>query len=765
MSSTRLVHRPDRLPALARALAVLLVIMLHGRPVTAQWKLVLDERFDEPGSRLDGWTTFGNVQPSGDDPEGGSALILSAQEAGGYSGLFQEAGGTFVAGDRITATARYRPGPGPADPGAVVQLKLEFHDSGGQLLLADSADGGLQDPERSWQAISVSSEVPHSTATVRVVLILVQPEGRTGSSVFVDDVTAIRQSAPPDLLEDRGRFETSDGGAMGWTAFNNAFIDSRLKRGGLGGLKTWGPFTEPYSGSGVQRRVELPRVVPGEQITAEVFAMTPPGDSVEQGGNFAVLKIECLDRDARVIAHKESRPLDPSRDPIEPGRWYRSSVSMELPEKTASARVILVFVQPLSEGGAIVFDDATLVRSSRADVNLLDNGDFETPSSGITGWTTTGSVSHSSDIRRSGAASMMLKPSRREPGSNTVARAEVIRPRPGRLELECWILDRSSARRDGERPRLLISTDILDEDGKSLGTSDRQVLLGEQETEGPWNRVNIPLDVPGPVGSIRITMELVDAGGTRTTVHVDDMVLEGAGQERAGAPIHLPLVNPGFEGGVPDAATWDVADGAWSHNGELQYYAPDAATIDDGTLVITTRKRPVGDRQYSSAHLSTKGRHEQAYGRWEIRARLPVSQGMWPAIWLLPVDGSWPPEIDIIELVGKEPDTVHHSFHWGPLRDGLKPWDLGQTSTTSTGPMNFSGRFHDFTVEWTPGAIRWYVDRTLTHEHRENIPTEPMYLIINNAVGGFWPGPPGENTRWPETMEIDRVRIWEWTRD
>ena len=165
-------------------------------------------------------------------------------------------------------------------------------------------------------------------------------------------------------------------------------------------------------------------------------------------------------------------------------------------------------------------------------------------------------------------------------------------------------------------------------------------------------------------------------------------------------------------------------------------------------MKITAEKRKVGDRKYSSGHVRVTPKLEQTYGRWEIRAKLPNSQGMWPAIWLLPNDGSWPPEIDIIELVGKEPNRVHCSFHWGPLRDGLLPWDLGQTSTDHHDAADYANTWHDFAVDWTPDAIVWYVDGVEAHrfgrtpEERAKIPNVPMYLIINNAIGGFWPRPP-----------------------
>ena len=249
------------------------------------------------------------------------------------------------------------------------------------------------------------------------------------------------------------------------------------------------------------------------------------------------------------------------------------------------------------------------------------------------------------------------------------------------------------------------------------------------------------------------------------TILVDDVSIRDLATVDQ-ASTSLPVRNPGFEGGRPDPTRWVVSDGAWSHNGELQYYSPDAVRIEDGRMLITADRRRIGDREYASAHLTTQGIQEQTYGRWEIRAKLPGSQGMWPAIWLLPEDGSWPPEIDIIELVGKEPNRVHHSFHWGPLRDGLLPWDLNQTSTDHHDAEDYASTWHDFAVEWTPERITWFVDGEETHrfgrvsKQREKIPDKPMYLILNLAIGGFWPGPPGDATRWPSTMEIDSVRIY-----
>ena len=143
----------------------------------------------------------------------------------------------------------------------------------------------------------------------------------------------------------------------------------------------------------------------------------------------------------------------------------------------------------------------------------------------------------------------------------------------------------------------------------------------------------------------------------------------------------LPILNGNLDGQLPNTDDWEIANAEWSFNNEEQFYAQDCVSVREGTLHLTALNRPVGTRKYSSGHATTKHQHAVKWGRWEVRARLPEGRGYWPAIWLLPTDGSWPPEVDIMEFIGHEPNKVHHSAHWGPLRDGLKPWDLGQTST------------------------------------------------------------------------------------
>jgi beta-glucanase (GH16 family) len=237
----------------------------------------------------------------------------------------------------------------------------------------------------------------------------------------------------------------------------------------------------------------------------------------------------------------------------------------------------------------------------------------------------------------------------------------------------------------------------------------------------------------------------------------------------------------GPSGSAVDSAKWifDTGGGGWG-NDELELYtdSTDNASIDGvGNLVITAiqKKLPKKPRcwygrcKYSSARLKTKGKFEQAYGRFEARIKIPYGQGLWPAFWML---GSnidtvrWPNcgEIDIMENIGREPAIVHGTFH-GPGYSGGN--GIGASYSLSSGA--FSDDFHVFAVEWQPNVIRFYVDGNL---YRTRTPADlpagttwvfdhPFFLLLNVAVGGDWPGSPDSTTVFPQRMYIDYVRVYQ----
>lgn len=236
--------------------------------------------------------------------------------------------------------------------------------------------------------------------------------------------------------------------------------------------------------------------------------------------------------------------------------------------------------------------------------------------------------------------------------------------------------------------------------------------------------------------------------------------------------------NDEFNGSSIDTRKWEhEVNAEGGGNNELQYYTarPENSYIDSGNLVIRAMKEtytgPEGTREYTSARLRTKGKGDWKYGRFEIRAKLPFGQGLWPAIWMLPTDwvyGGWAAsgEIDIMELLGQEPNKVYGTLHYG----GEWP-DNKHTGSSYTLPNGtFSDDFHLFVLEWDTTAFRWYVDgipyqtQTQWYSSGGAYPApfdQRFHLLLNVAVGGNWPGNPDDTTTFPQMMVIDYVRVYQ----
>jgi beta-glucanase (GH16 family) len=230
----------------------------------------------------------------------------------------------------------------------------------------------------------------------------------------------------------------------------------------------------------------------------------------------------------------------------------------------------------------------------------------------------------------------------------------------------------------------------------------------------------------------------------------------------------------GKEGDGIDSGHWTpVNKGDGFGNNELEFYTPRSENVrqdGNGSLIIEVRKESYMGRMYTSARLESSGKFEQKYGRFEIRAKLPFGQGIWPAFWALGNDissKSWPEcgEIDIMENVGREPSTNHGSLH-GPGYSGGNP--LG-AKYDLPGGAKLSDDFHTFAIEWEENVVRWYVDDHL-YETRtpSDVPSNghwvydhPFFLILNVAVGGAFPGSPDGTTQFPQRMLVDYIRVYE----
>jgi beta-glucanase (GH16 family) len=222
--------------------------------------------------------------------------------------------------------------------------------------------------------------------------------------------------------------------------------------------------------------------------------------------------------------------------------------------------------------------------------------------------------------------------------------------------------------------------------------------------------------------------------------------------------------NDEFDTGVLDTARWEALNRKDSFNNEKQYYLPDQVSVSNGLLTITATDQPLAGKPYRSGLVRTWD--EQTYGRWEIRADLPSTQGMWPAIWLLPKTVSWPlgGEIDIMENRGSQPNLVSSAYHWNTVPNSSN-FVFNEYSATDGGgqPVNFQTGMHTYAVEWEADQIRYYVDDNLhfTVNNPQAPLTVPMSLIINLAVGGNFGGDPDATTVFPQNFDVDYVRVWQ----
>jgi beta-glucanase (GH16 family) len=215
-----------------------------------------------------------------------------------------------------------------------------------------------------------------------------------------------------------------------------------------------------------------------------------------------------------------------------------------------------------------------------------------------------------------------------------------------------------------------------------------------------------------------------------------------------------------FDGRALDLQKWNPND-PWGRerNVELQAYVKDAFVVSNGVLRVQAEKRKAlyagKQRSYTSGMMTTYGKFSQQYGRFEIRCRVPKGKGMWPAFWLLPDPLGWPPEIDVLEILGHEPDKIYMTHHFrGEQRK------RASSGGSWKGP-DFSADFHEFAVEWSSEQIVWFVDGKERFRSTKTIPQTKMYLLVNLAVGGDWPGAPNENTVFPSAFEVDYIRAYE----
>ena len=190
-------------------------------------------------------------------------------------------------------------------------------------------------------------------------------------------------------------------------------------------------------------------------------------------------------------------------------------------------------------------------------------------------------------------------------------------------------------------------------------------------------------------------------------------------------------------------------------HGELAGYAASAVTVANGLLTLTATRTPSGSLPYTSGMVTSAGSFNWKYGVAEIRLKTPPGLGYWPAFWTMNIPyGSFPPEIDMLELKGGSPGTIWMGHYWG-LWPTVNGWQRNWTG------VNYTTGFHTVTVRWTRTSLTWYVDGVQRAQHLTNIPQTGMYLIANLAVGGTFAGTPNWATIFPGRMQVDYIRVWQ----
>jgi beta-glucanase (GH16 family) len=246
---------------------------------------------------------------------------------------------------------------------------------------------------------------------------------------------------------------------------------------------------------------------------------------------------------------------------------------------------------------------------------------------------------------------------------------------------------------------------------------------------------------------------------------------------KAGPPVPMGvtgnwelMLSDEFEEAVLDHRTWSTQFrwGTTSTTTPRATYRPENVLLIGDDLVLRAKREPHQGRPFTSGMVTSAdvvGRPTKfafRYGYVEVRAKMPTDPGLWPAFWMLPVSGAWPPEIDVLENTTGHPRLIGMHYHY--LDEvGEKGWSGG----TWTGP-DFTAAYHVFSVEWAPGVIRWRVDgvqRRAAFTSARDVVDTPMYLLATLQVPHNGPkagvtGKVDGSGRTSSDFAIDYVRVW-----
>lgn len=241
--------------------------------------------------------------------------------------------------------------------------------------------------------------------------------------------------------------------------------------------------------------------------------------------------------------------------------------------------------------------------------------------------------------------------------------------------------------------------------------------------------------------------------------------------------------------GKPDPTNWTFEHG-FTRNQEFQWYHEENAFCEKGCLIIEGRKEKIKNprydstsrdwkrnreyAEYSASSLNSAGLREFQYGRFEIRARIDTSMGLWPAIWTLGIKGRWPAngEIDLMEsypVNGKHHILANVACAAGQAYRAK--WDSQQIPLSHflEKDPQWPSKFHVWRMDWDSTSIKLYLDDELLNETLLSDALnpdgtspfkQPHYVLLNLAIGGQNGGDPS-HTIFPTRYQIDYVRVYQ----
>lgn len=285
----------------------------------------------------------------------------------------------------------------------------------------------------------------------------------------------------------------------------------------------------------------------------------------------------------------------------------------------------------------------------------------------------------------------------------------------------------------------------------SDGTSQASPAMLAWDAATEWRMFALDIDVPVGATEIDITIAMNRCSGEADFEHL--------ALEEVPAPTRLVMTfDDEFQGPALDTTRWTAVTGnaPWQKGNYDCSFSPLNLSFDTNGLHILADKTFSGGMPYTSGEIMSSGKFTQKYGVIETRARLPKTMGSWPAVYLIPFDDAWPPEIDVCESTGRWPTTRQINNHWKD-QDGVHL----QWAGTFDDPTFDRSQWHTYRVVWDANCLRFYIDGTLMRATNPTtgIADMPMYLRVNLVVGA-WGGSP-DTGQWPQTFDVAYVRMYQ----